>query len=388
MSLAVFIPTEHSSRYSLLGTFARELADAFARTGCHVNPTGPVMAQGAVHLFLNTPERLESLRAWAGVGDDGQVRARTAAVQYFVDHPLALDAAQLDEMSAWPHFRLLMPCLDDTHLLRLRFPKLRHVRCAHGVPEWSLCDEATLEEGHATGRELGVLATGTIHTRAELVKLREALPAALREAADEVVRFQAEHPLASFGQACELCLPTGVFASDHWRLLQMIWRYTTATLNRTRRLAMVRAMQGVTTAVIGPEAWREVCTGTIEYHGPAAYAELPTWFARARVCLAWGPTQFVHSYSERVLLAMAGGCACVADDRVMARRELGDACAWFDGASPEAARAEVDRLMGDGAARLELAATGRLAVEKGHLWRHRIETIVAVAVDAMRMETA
>lgn len=386
MSLALFIPKVHESRYSLLGTMAAELTETFARAGSHVNPTEPVSVRGAVYLFLNMPASLAQLWAWAGVDGQKRPRQRSALLQFFVDHPLGLDPALLDALSAAPHYRLLMPCADDVHWFRLRFPGLRHLRCPHGVPEWALCQAAAVDPSHAEGRELGVLVTGSIHTRAELVKLREAVPAPVRAACEDLVEFQLRNPWASFGQAFELTMAQGVYASDHWRLMQVVWRYTTASLNRARRTGMVRAMQGLPVTIIGSDAWKEFATGTITHRGEAAYAELPAWFARAKVSLAWGPTQFVHSYSERVLLAMAGGCACVADDRALLRAEVGEACRVFDAAEPDQAAQLADELLNDADGRARLGREGRELVERSHLWKHRLELLVSVALDAMGIE--
>lgn len=385
MRLAVFIPTQHVSRYNLLDAMARELADAFGRAGHAVNPAATVEAIGRVHLFFNFPASLPQLLAWAGVQPRTDAPARSALVQFFVDHPLALPEPFMDAMAAVPSYRLLMPCLDDTHLLRVRWPGLRLMHCLHAVPEWSLCEAARVaaSQEHPGEREIGVLAAGSIHSRAELVKLREPLPAVLRSACDDVVAFQERHPRASFGQAFELCMPRGVQTREPWRMMQAVWRYTTAALNRARRVGMIRALRGLPVRVIGSEAWREHCAGTIEYAGEASYGELPAWFARARVCLAWGPTQFVHSFSERVLLAMGGGAACVADDRELVRRELADGCALFDAAAPQAGADAAARLLRDGAARAELAVRGRNLVERAHLWRHRLEPMIATALDAM-----
>ena len=134
--------------------------------------------------------------------------------------------------------------------------------------------------------------------------------------------------------------------------------------------------------MFGPEVWREFCTGTIEYRGEVGYGGVAGAIACGRVCLAWNPTQFVHSWSERVLLAMAAGCAAVTDDRVLVRRELGDAVEVFDAGAPGTARAAVDALLKDGDARTALALRGRRAVEAGHLWKHRVPGLIAVAAGA------
>ncbi|MDX2132879.1 MAG: glycosyltransferase [Planctomycetota bacterium] len=385
MKLAVFIPTRYESRYSLLAAMGGQIGDAFARAGAIVNPTGDVRASGAVYLFLNFAQNLDTLKRWAGVDAAGRPRARTAMIQFFVDHPFALSVGQLDQLATLPHYRLLLPCVDDTHLLRLRWANLRPVRCLHGVPPESLVAPELIEPGHAAGgRDTDLLIAGSIHTPAELDALRTPIPESLRPGADAMVRFMLERPLASFGQSFELCMPSGVYASDHWLFMQRVWRYVTASLNRERRVRLVRAMQGVETSVVGPPAWGEVCDGTIRYEGEVAYADLPERLARARVHIAWGPTQFVHSFSERLLLGLGAGCACVADDRALVRAEFAECARLYDAADPAQARAQVDALLADRTLATTLARRGRDTVAQRHLWDHRLGAILAGAEDAMK----
>ena len=392
MNLAVFLPTKHISRYSLLGAMGDELREAFARAGATINPGGTIQAKAGLFVFLNFPENYDNFKEWAGVVE-GRGRAGCALVQYFVDHPFALNATLMDRMAALPHYRLLLPCPDDAHLLRLRWPNLKHLHCRHGVSRNALCDPTTLEAGHLAppdrgGREIDLLVAGSIHSSDELTKLKAPIPATLHASADDMVRFMLEHPLASFGQAFEVCTPSGVYASNQWQYFQTLWRYVTASLNRERRVRLVQAMQGVNTSVIGTSAWTEFCTGTIRYQGEAAYAELPAWFAKARACLAWGPTQFVHGYSERLLLALAGGCAAVADDRAFVRNDFGDCTTRFDAASPMAARDAVERTLADRTASLAHATRGRTLVEQAHLWDHRLPIFITALNDALRTTQA
>ncbi len=372
---------------------AGELGAAFARAGARVNPEGEVSARAGLFLFLNFPEDYHTFSRWARLGPDGLACPGTALIHFFVDHPLALPASIMNQLCKLPHYRLLMPCADDTHLLRLRWPTIKHLRCWHGAPPSALCDAAGLERGHAAapeqgGRDIDLLVAGSIHTTEELIRLRNAIPVGVRGAADEMVRFMLAAPHAAFGQAFELCAPSGVYGSDQWQYLQILWRYVTAALNRERRGRLVRAMQGVRTVVIGTEAWREFCTGTIEYRGEASYERLPGWFSRARTCLAWGPTQFVHSFSERLLLALAGGCACAADDRALVRAEFSSCVDLFDAASPESARASVERLLADRALAAAMGARGRSLVETRHLWDHRLEVFGAAMNDGLRTTIA
>lgn len=387
VNLALFLPTRHVSRYSLLGAMSEEVARAFTRAGATLNPEGEVHASAGLHLFLNFPDNLQSFLQWAGLSD-GRPHPRSALLQFFVDHPFALDARLLDRLSAFSHYRLLLPCPDDAHLLRLRWPNLRPLHCLHGVDPSALCESATLEAGHlspaeASGRDIDLLVAGSIHAVEDLERLKAPIPAALRSSAADMVQFLLARPLASFGQAFELCTPAGVYASAHWQCLQVMWRYVTAALNRERRTRLVLAMQGVATTVIGTEPWKEFCTGTIRYAGEAPYAELPRWFARSRTCLAWGPTQFVHGYSERLLQSLAGGCVSIADERELVKRDFSSCTLRFDAASPDQARECVEQALRDRAAALSLASTGRSAVERGHLWDHRLTTFIAALNDAM-----
>jgi len=388
MNLAVFIPTRTTSRYSLLGAMGTELGEAFREAGCQVNPTGEVRADAGLFLFLNFPESFAGLAAWAHINEDGRPRHRSALLQFFVDHPLALDAGLLGRMAALPHYRLLMPCTDDTHWLRLRWPNLKHVRCWHGVPRTALCEVGAIERGHLEppargGRDIDVLVAGSIHSPEELAPLREGVPTALRDGAESMVQFMLEHPWSSFGQALELCMPSGVYASDHFALLQTVWRYATAALNRERRARLVTGLHGLDVTVLGAPAWREFCTGTIRYAGDAPYGSLPGWFARSRVALTWGPTQFVHAFSERLLLGLAAGCACVADDRLWVRREFAGLTSPFDAAHPAQARACVERLLADRTGAAAVAARGRACIESAHLWSHRLGVLGGVMVDAL-----
>jgi hypothetical protein len=392
MALHVYIPTQFVSRYSLLGVFARELAEAFASAGAVVNAAVHPADQRGVFVLFNTPERTENIKAWvqSTVGD-----LRDAAVlHYHVDHPLALHAPHMDEFVTWPTYRLLMPCRDDGHLLRLRWPTLKHLNCGHGIAPASLCSDASLEEEHAQEqgegpRRIPLVLAGTIHGRAELAQMRGALPEGLREIADAAAGLMAVSPQMPFSQAFDLSLPGGVFANDHWKLMEAVWRYATAHANATRRVMMARAMQGVPALVVGPAAWEEHCVGTLRYGGELPYENLPALLRQARVTLAWGPTQFAHTYSERLLLSMGAGCATVTDDRLTTRvqfvqDERQPACLIADVSEPERVREAVDALLESPDLAAAVACRGRAVVEAGHLWGHRLNAFAAAATDCWK----
>ncbi|MBL0927740.1 MAG: glycosyltransferase family 1 protein [Phycisphaerales bacterium] len=383
----VHIPQTYDSRYALLGAMARELAEAFAARGCPVNPPRhPAAAAGpGLFVFFNF------LPAVHGVEDLLLSRhARTGVLQVLVDHPLALDERLMDQLAPLPTFRLVTAAPDGAHLLRLRWPALRHAHVPHAISPAALCDEAAIEPSHTRpadrgGRPVDLAILGSIHTEAELAALRAAIPAPLRRPADDAADLMARHPALTFEDAADLTVGAAGTPTGQWGLLALLWRYVIPAVNRSRRLALLGAMQGVSAAVHGPESWAEHCTGTLRYAGPVAYREVPRVLAGARAHLALGPTQFAHAFSERLLLSMAAGCATVADDRVMIGRHFGpdSGVATFPAGEPGAARAAVDRLLSDPAAAAGAGLAARRAVADAHLWAHRLPALAAVGGDAL-----
>jgi hypothetical protein len=185
----------------------------------------------------------------------------------------------------------------------------------------------------------------------------------------------------SFGQAMDVALPSGVRANDQWLLMKSLFAYTTAAAGRVRRVAAAQAMQGLRVTLLGTDAWKEFATGTLTYGGQVGYQELPAWLMRSKVCLAISPPQFVTGFSERVLLSMAAGCATVAEERVAVGREFGasGAVQMYAPDRPELARIMVGKLLADAGARASMGMVGRELVVRGHLWGHRVGTVMTAA---------
>lgn len=390
MSFPVYMPLSYDSRYALLGAMARECAVALAGAGCLVNPAGDpesVLRGHGGHglmLFFNFCSLEER---WMELARCGARRgAHLAVVQLFVDHPLALDGAFMSEWADVPGFRMLLPCPDGLHWMGMRFPWLRHAPCAHGVSEAALCDPRTIDDP-SSPREFDVVLSGSIAGQDEIDAQFSALPATIAAGAREMVEILVARPAMSFEQALDLCLGQRGVVTGHFSAAQRVWRVVTAAVNRRRRTAIVRAMQGLRTLVLGGPAWGELATGSIVHGGDVPYAQLPAALARARSCIAWGPTQFVHGHSERLLLSLAAGCATVSDDRMLVRREFGagdGAVVYFDASDPATCRAAVEEVLRDPERRSEMCHAGREAVATRHLWLHRLPTIVAAAQDTLQ----
>jgi hypothetical protein len=397
VSFPVFIPLTSNSRYGLLGAMSLEIAEAFAMEGCTVNPKefrpGTPGSPPAVMLwtnFLSSAEQLDPSLTKPG--------ARAALVQFYVDHPLALWADQIDKFSKLENFRMCLPCVDGLHLLRQRFPNLRHVHCLHGVSPRSLCNASKIEAGHLGGGEAerpdDVAFVGSIHSADELAAMRARIPARLAAGSDEAAELIERYPWMPIEQALDVTLGTGGALVGEWSLMAVVAPYVVAAANRRRRVALAREMEGVRVAVYGAEAWKEFCNGgaagrsTLEYRGEVTYEDIPSALARAKTCLAWGPTQVTHSFSERLLLSLAAGCATVADDRLLVRRwfirEGAEMLSVVSAADPAAARAVVDALLRDGDRRVAMATAGRAEIVAKHLWSHRLGTFAAAGSHALR----
>lgn len=379
MSYPLFTPGRTESRYALLGAMCEEILDACRDRGRSCNPNSEIGDQPAIFLWGNfLPENSGLVDSLLAPG------MPIALMQFFVDHPLVLNAAQLDRLAACDRFRMALPCLDGAHLLRLRWPTLKHFHMLHGVPRSALRDAADLERDHAD-RPHDLVVLGSIHSQAELDAMRAKLPVRLHSACDEIVEILSRYPWTSFEQALDITVGADGVIPGHWPLASAVFQVVSATMNRRRRVALVRAMQGVNTVVFGGVAWEEFCTGSIRFAGDVPYDRVAETMATARVCLAWGPTQFTHSFSERILLSMAAGCATVADDRLMVRRhfftdESTRACAaTYDASDPESARCEVERLIAAPASAIEIARRGRAEIERAHLWDHRVGAMLDIA---------
>ncbi|MFG0246099.1 MAG: glycosyltransferase [Phycisphaerales bacterium JB052] len=379
MNQTIWIPDQYTSQFGLLGAMARELREAFVAVGhdARIVPIEDMPGiESGVLLFMNTPTTIDMLpRALFEPG--GRVRA----IQYMVDHPFALPDEIIDRWSqraGLGNYRLCMPCADDAHLLRARFPGLVHRWVPHGLPRGSLRSlESITAHGHAQ-RAFDVVVTGSVRTQESIDQQLSALPAQLAGMAREMVYLMVAEPHLGYVAAADLVMGSAGVITGDWKTLKLLWALVISMVNRARRLSTVRALQGLKVGVFGSSAWKPECVGTIEYAGEIEYARNAEAFGHGRVALAWGPSQFVHSYSERIMQAMASGACVVADDRLLVRRDFKDCCTLFDWSKPEFARQAVDRALGDAPGSVEMARRGRALVESRCLWEHRVGVMMSV----------
>ena len=213
-----------------------------------------------------------------------------ACLQYFIDHPLTLAAAQVDRMAGRSRYTLALPCLDGVHLLRLRWPTLKHMHCLHGVPASAMCDESVIEAGHlgrgrgSAGRGHQLVILGSIHDESEIDLLRRSLPARLVPVCEQMAQLLCRYPWMAFEQALDICIGAEQIICGHWPTAARLFNVITGTVNRRRRVGLIQAMQGIETVVYGSHAWREFCSGTNTYGGQLTYAEVPKSLAAAGAC--------------------------------------------------------------------------------------------------------
>lgn len=362
-------------------------------SGSPMEGSGAATGGPEAAVFFNFPSRFADVPERLRASD-----CPVALLQFFVDHPLALDTRVMDGLSELSHFRLVLPCVDSAHLLRLRWPSLKYAHVPHAVPETALASEDSIQARWGGGRRGGsgsgegmpacdVVVAGSIHSEEEIMRAKSHLPMTLQAAREQVVRMLLDSPTMAFEQAADLVLSLSGQSSGDWNLLSSLWRSVMPEINRARRVAMVSQLQGLDVVVYGADAWKPFCNGTIRHGGNVAYGQLPSALTPGRTCLAWGPTQFAHSVSERVFLSMASGCATLSDDRWLARRlfkvEGDDATlALFNPTQANSAREAIERLLASPETSMGMARRGRLEVAGRHLWKHRLGLLTAIAADA------
>lgn len=379
MGETVWIPDQYTSQFGLLGTMARELRDAFEACGHDariISIDEMRELSSGILFFMNTPTSIDMLPR-ALFEAQGEVRA----VQYLVDHPFTLPDEIIDAWSdraGLDNYRLCLPCADDAHLLRARYPGLVHRWVAHGIPPEALCETEALTPNMYAEREFDVVVSGSIRTQEEIEAQLTRMPTELGAMARDMVHLMLSDAHLGYLAAADLVMGTRGVVTGDWKTLRMLWGLVIAIVNRERRRRAVHALQGLRVGVFGSDAWSIECTGTLSYMGEVEYARNAEAFARGRVALAWGPTQFVHSYSERIMQAMGSGAAVIADDRLMVRRDFKDTCEVFDWSHPSHAREAIDRVLSRPDKGLEMGKRGRSFVEQRCLWKHRIETMLSV----------
>jgi hypothetical protein len=382
----IWIHKAYQSQFDLLGAMAAEIAGAFIALGYDARlidiAHDPSPTQG-LFLFLNTPQSLAQLPQALFTPNP-----TLKAVQLHVDHPFALPDSIIDQWNQHnnlENFHLHLPCLDDAHLLRPRFPNLIHSWTPHGIPQSTLSNPDHITQQHHANRPFDVVCTGSIRSQDEIDKGLNALDQSMTIMVTDVVHLMLKEPWLGYVAAVDLALGSRGVITGNWSTQKHFWGLVTAIVNRHRRTQTVQSLQGLKVGVFGSSAWKEHCTGTIEYAGEVAYADSASAFAQGRIGLAWGPTQFVHSYSERIMQAMAGGSCVIADDRLLVRRDFngaaspaGDTVRLFDWGDPNAARAAADAQLADPQGSLNMAKRSRELVERTCLWTHRVKAMVDV----------
>lgn len=383
----VWICGASSSAYGVLGAMAAQLADAFGRLGVEVRPATTDLGPRGLCLFFNHFASIEGLPE-AVVGGSGGV----ATIQLMVDHPLTMHAPPIDAWSRrsdLARFYSAFTSVDDAHLLRMRWPALRHGYLLHGVDPGALAREEDLTPEAWAARPYDVIAAGSIETEEAVRQRMDTLPPRLRVAAERIAAMMTMRPTLGFLRAADLELSTlsAMVHTDPWDTLAALFGPVMAAVNRARRLAWIGALSGLRVGLIGDRAgWAAAGpVPGVELLGRCGYAEIPGLMRRGRVGLAWGPTQFVESVSERILLTMAAGCATVADDRTLARPIAdGGRCAQlFDGSDPRSLRAAVDRLLARPDRSRAMAAEGAREIARAHLWDHRAARLLEIAADRL-----
>ena len=125
MQDTIWIHTRYRSQFGLLGAMSSELTEAFVAKGYDARQIqlaqDDIPTEGIL-FFMNVPVTLDDLPPTLFTKDPTM-----RALQLYVDHPFGLPSNILDQWNdctALSNYRLCLPCLDDAHILRPRFPNL------------------------------------------------------------------------------------------------------------------------------------------------------------------------------------------------------------------------------------------------------------------------
>lgn len=388
----IWIHDRYQSQFDLLGAMSEELCEAFVARGYNAKLRTFLpgdQLDGGTLLFMTLDHTLNGFPP--ALFEPG---SRMRAIQYYVDHPLGLSDGTIDlwdKANALSNYRLALPCLDDVHLLRYRFPKLVHSWIPHGIPRSSLCDLETLTPEHYARREFDVVVTSSVRPQEEIdASIASINDPGIVDMINNIASIMIHDPHAGYIAACDIVMGSRGIITGKWATQKHFWNLVIAIVNRFRRIETVQSLQGLRVGVFGSNEWIKHCTGTIHYAGQASYAQCAQAFSRGRIGLAWGPTQFVHSYSERIMQAMAGGACVVADDRMMVRHDFNGSMSatptsptakLFDwsGTNLNAARQAIEYQLAHPDKSLDMARRGRIHAEKTCLWEHRVDQMMSLA---------
>lgn len=397
----IWIHNLYQSQFDLLGAMSEELCEAFNAKGYTAklrNLAPNNMPTEGTMFFMNTDDALSGMPP-----ELLKQGSAMRAIQYYVDHPFGLSDGSIDkwnQINQLENYRLALPCIDDAHLLRYRFPNLVHGWVPHGIPRSALCDPESLTLENHSNREFDVVVTSSVRSQEQI---NEAIAAikdpTIVQMINAISNMMIRDPHLGYVAACDIVLGSHGIVTGKWLTQKHFWNLVIAIVNRFRRIETVKALQGLKVGVFGTDQWAEHCTGTIHYAGQATYAECAGAFERGRVALAWGPTQFVHSYSERIMQAMAGGACVVADDRMMVRHDFNGSMSatsesptakLFDwsGTNLSSVRELIDYQLAHPEESLEMAKRGRLHAEETCLWEHRVDAMMNLVNSCPQPEPA
>lgn len=175
----------------------------------------------------------------------------------------------------------------------------------------------------------------------------------------------------------ESCAEAGVGAHQALQRLEAI---TLGPMNRfvraRRRLAVLRALSDLPLTVVG-DGWDRLVPGARWRTRPAVpYYVYEEMVSRAKVTLCVQPVH-AHGASERYFASLANGSALVVNENAWLASEYPGAHAPFAIDDPDAARARIEALLADEAAREAMVEAARARTLEAHTWGHRARQLLA-----------
>ena len=370
------------SQYDVLRYFADDLYEGFKELGCN-----------AVVVDLTAPGAAEELKAllaqpiffvlgFNGVGIDLKAGNRSLYdacgfpfFAFLVDHPLY----HLERLKSNVQ-NLIVSCVDQKHVEFLK--QYENLVCSkafipHGARQYA-------EPRPFSERKYRLVFAGTYvdpdNVRKEWLGFDRHLAQLLDDAAERAVH----DPNRTLPEVLQALLnekglgENPVYLRKLTGLLHLLDRYVRAK----RRVMVLEALAEFPLHVFGNGWDRLRLSGShhLVIHPSVSYNDMQQIMCDTQMMLSVLPN-FQYGGHERIFSSMLAGAVSLTDTNAYLEQHFrpGQDFVPFSLSQLNTLRERVGTLLEDTAAMEEIAGSGRAAVLRGHLWKHRAERIVEAA---------
>ena len=381
--MTTIVVFEKPFQHGVANAFSRELREAMAGVGFTVRPVDVTSPDLADRYTALTREPVALAIGFNGAGYCAEV---TPGLNFFEAHGIPFLWIAIDHPaymgSVFNSAGLLASVVDRTHVAyRERYTgnNGRTFFLPHGA---SLCSEPErLRAVEAPHRYPVMFAGGGGKPAAILAQWRKQHHSSLVGLLQDVGDFVA----ARSGAVLESVLSDGVSAAglarddpQHLPYINALFPSVDGYVRRSRRQRLLAALDaaGIAVDLIGP-GWDQHGFRHHRVHAPQSYLQVLAAMVVSDVVLNVGPN-FPAGSHERVLSGMANGALVFTDETAYFNEAfaVGEELVSFRWQNLDEGVERLSELLHDAPGREAIAAAGRKAAVRGHLWSHRAVAVI------------